>query len=94
MPTQDHVRELLDRGHSYEMVARELHIPAGQAYMIATGRPADGSDTPSPEELRDEPLLSGSSQQLVNPPAANPTRNTRVMDWVRRRAARELKGSS
>jgi hypothetical protein len=94
MPTRDQVRALLDRGHSYEMAARELRIPAGQAYMIATGLPADGGDTPSPEELRDKPVLSGSSQQLVNPPAMNPTRNARVMQWVRRRAARELKGGS
>jgi hypothetical protein len=94
MPTRDQVRELLDRGHSFEVAARELDIPVGQAYMIATGLPADGGDTPSPEDLRDKPLLSGSSQQLVHPPALQPTRNSRVMDWVRRRAARELKGES
>ncbi len=76
------------------MAARELDIPAGQAYMIATGLPADGGEAPSPEELRDSPLLSGSSQQLVNPPAIRPVRNDRVLEWVRRRAARELKGSS
>lgn len=92
MPTRDQVRALLDRGLSYELAARELHIPAGQAYMIATGLPADGGDTPSPEELHDKPLLSGSSQQLVNPPAVTPMRNARVIEWVRRRAARELKG--
>jgi hypothetical protein len=94
MPTRDQVRELLERGHSYEMVARELLIPAGQAYMIATGLPADGGDTPSPEELHDKPLLSAGSQQLVNPPALSPTRNARVMEWVRARAARDLKGAS
>jgi hypothetical protein len=94
MPTRDQLRALLDRGHTYEMAARELHIPAGQAYMIATGLPADGGDTPSPEELRDKPLLSGSSQQLVNPPGFNPTRNARVMDWVHERAARELTGGN
>lgn len=76
------------------MVARELQIPAGQAYMIATGLPADGGDVPSPEELRERPLLSGGSQQLVNPPALGPTRNARVMEWVRARAARDLKGGS
>jgi hypothetical protein len=76
------------------MAARELHIPVGQAYMIATGLAADGGDVPSPEEVRDKPLLSGSSQQLVNPPAMRPTRNDRVMEWVRRRAAHELKDGS
>lgn len=94
MPTQDQVRELLERGHSYEMIARELHIPAGRAYMIATGQPADGGTTPRPEEPHDRSLLSGSAQQLVNPPAFNPTRNAPVMDWVKQRAARELKGGS
>jgi hypothetical protein len=93
VPTRDQVLELLDRGHSYETAARELHIPGGRAYMIATGLPADGSDTPSPEEQRDKPLLSGSSQGLVNPPTVPPARNTRVLEWVRERAARELKGT-
>jgi hypothetical protein len=92
MPTQDQVRELLETGHSYEAAARELHIPAGQAYLIATGLAADGADTPSPEELRDKLLPVGSPQHLVNPPPMNPTRNPRVMEWVRGRAARELKG--
>jgi hypothetical protein len=94
MPTQDQVRELLDHGHSYETAARALGIPAGRAFMIATGLPADGSDTPSPEELDERRLPSGSSQRLVNPPPLNPTRNARVMQWVRQRAARELKGGS
>lgn len=91
MPTQDQVRELLDHGHSYEAAARQLGIPAGQAFMIATGLSADGSDTPSPQELDEQRLPSGSSQRLVNPPPVNPTRNVRVMEWVRQRAARELK---
>ncbi len=94
MATADQVRGLLDRGHSYETAARELHIPAGQAYMIATGLAADGGDTPSPEELRDKRVLSGSSQQLVNPPPLPPHRNEHVLEWVRERAARELKGGS
>ena len=94
MPTQDQVRELLDRGHSFQTVARELGIPAGQAFMIATGLPADGGDTPSPEELPERRLPSGSTQQLVNPPAYNPTRSARVMEWVSQRAARELKPGS
>jgi hypothetical protein len=90
MPTRDQVLELLDRGHSYETAGRELHVPAGQAYMIATGLPADGSDAPSPDELARKPVLPGSSQHLVNPPVFNPTRNDRVIAWVRERAAREL----
>ena len=44
MPTRDQVDALLDSGHSYETAARLLRIPAGQAFMVATGLPADGSD--------------------------------------------------
>jgi hypothetical protein len=92
--TRAQVLELLDQGHTYETAARELRIPAGQAYMIATGLPADGSDAPSPEELAERPVLPGSSQQLVNPPPFNPTRKQHVIDWVRRRAERDLRAPS
>jgi hypothetical protein len=88
--TRAQVLELLEQGHTYETAARELRIPAGQAYMIATGLPADGSDVPSPEELSAKPVLPGSSQQLVNPPPFNPTRKQQVVDWVRMRAGRDL----
>ncbi len=91
MPTRDQVLELLDHGHSYETAARELGLPAGQVFMIATGLPADGSDTPTPEELKNRRLLPGSSQHLVNPPVFNPTRNEEVIEWVQARAAGELK---
>ncbi len=90
MPTRAQVVALLDDGLSYEEAAWELRIPPGQAYMIATGVPADGSDTPHPDELDAAHLLPGSSQPLVNPPAHNPTRDETVAAWVRRRAAREL----
>ncbi|HEY1569064.1 MAG TPA: hypothetical protein VGF68_18705, partial [Solirubrobacteraceae bacterium] len=59
-------------------------------YMIATGLPADGSDTRHPDELRDKPVAPGSSQDLVNPPAHNPTRDETVIAWVKARAARDL----
>jgi hypothetical protein len=86
--------ELLREGHTYETAARELQIPAGQAFMIATGLPADGGDAPAPEELASKAVLPGSSQHLVNPPPFNPTRKPHVVEWVKRRAARELKGGS
>ena len=47
MPTRAQVLELLDAGHSYQTVGRALRIPPGQAFMIATGLPADGSDAPA-----------------------------------------------
>jgi hypothetical protein len=88
--TRDEVLELLDLGHSYEIAARELKIPAGLAYMIATGLPADGGDAAAPEDLTGKPLLEGSSQHLVNPPAHNPTRKEQVLEWARERAGRDL----
>jgi hypothetical protein len=91
MPTRAQVLELLDAGHTYETVGRVLHVPPGQAFMIATGLPADGSDAPHPDELRDKPVLPGSSQHLVNPAALNPARDETVVAWVRQRAARELR---
>jgi hypothetical protein len=94
MPTRAQVRELVDAGHSYETVGRVLHIPPGQAYMIATGVPADGSDTPHPDELRGKPVAAGSTQELVNPAAHNPTRDETVIAWVKARAARDLERGS
>jgi hypothetical protein len=93
MPTREQVLALLDEGHSYETAARVLHVPAGQAYLIATGQPADGSDAPRPDGLAGDHVL-GSSQHLVNPLVLNPTRNAKVIDWVRRRAGAELPSSS
>jgi hypothetical protein len=73
------VRELLDSGLTYEMAARELGIRPGLAYMIATGRPADDDSAPA--------------QDLFEPPAFNPTRNEKVIEWVRERARRDLGGA-
>jgi hypothetical protein len=92
--TRAQVNELLGRGLGYEAAARELGIPAGQAFMIATGLPADASDPPSPAQLAGQRSWPSSSQQLVNPPAVNPKRDQRVLDWVKSRAARELQGGS
>jgi hypothetical protein len=92
MPTRAQVVALLDDGLSYEEAGRKLRIPPGQAYMIATGVPADGSDTPHPAELAGRPVRAGTSQPLVNPPAHNPTRDETVVAWVRMRAERDLDG--
>jgi len=79
----------------YESAASRLHIPAGQAYLkatglIATGLPADGGDTFPPDEHLQRPgALKGSTQHLVHkrPEAADPTRKPEVHDWIRRRVA-------
>ena len=77
VPTRAQVRGLLDGGHDYESVARELGIPPGLAYMIDTGRPVDDDAAPA--------------QDLFEPPAHNPTRNDTVLAWVKSRADRELR---
>jgi hypothetical protein len=92
MATRAQVVELLAQGHTYETAGRALHIPAGLAFMIATGLPADGGEVSTPEGLARKPALPGGTQQLVNPPAFNPKRNQRVLDWVKDRAARDLNG--
>jgi hypothetical protein len=83
MPTERLVRHALRDGHDhegqdYERAAARLGIPPGRAYMIATGRPADGS-TPG------EPLGSR-AQSLVNPREVNPTSRDDVHEWLRRMA--------
>lgn len=94
MATRAQVVELIEAGHSYETAAKELGIPPGQAFMIATGLPADGGETPPRHEPERKPALDGSSQQLVNPPQCNPTRKPELLEWVKRRATRELKGGA
>ena len=73
MPTREQVRQLLDRGLDYGAIGRELRIPAGQAYMIATGVPADGSDSVPDQEMARRDDLLPVSQQLASPPHHDPT---------------------
>jgi hemerythrin-like domain-containing protein len=74
------VRGLLAGGLDYAAAAERLGIPAGQAYLIATGQPADGGDTPAGGPL-------GTSQHLANPPAENPTSSESLHDWIAARVA-------
>ena len=81
--SRERICQLLDGGLDYQAVAERLGIPAGQAYLIATGRPADGSDAP-PGQPRG---ALAASQQLANPPHDNPTSSQRVLDWIAARVA-------
>src|SRR4051794_37597478 len=95
MPSQDQAREAVRRHKDYEKAAADLGVPPGQAYLLATGLPADGSD--SGEEVGEEAergdesprpyALAVSTQHLVNGPAENPTRKEHILDWIKRRAA-------
>jgi hypothetical protein len=84
--TRDQVRQLLDDGLDYRAVGESLGIPPGQAYLIATGVPADGSDTVTGDEAR-RPGFLPSSQHLANPPQENPTGKDAVRAWLRARVA-------
>lgn len=80
---------MLRSGDSVESAARRLGIPAGQAYMIATGIPADYSDSLGPDDYAREALQLGGTQALLGVPHHNPKRpedRPEVMAWVRERA--------
>lgn len=87
MPTKEQVRQLLGDGVDYETVGRALGIPPGQAYLIATGVPADGSDSVPDQDVEQRPGFLPSSQRLVNPPHENPTSKQSVREWLQRRVA-------
>ncbi len=83
MAGRNQVRALLDRGLDYDAVGRQLGIPPGQAYLIATGRAADGSDAPPSHP--DGALAA--SQHLANPPYEAPASSESVLDWIAARVA-------
>jgi hypothetical protein len=87
MATRRQVQRLLDDGHDYEAVADRLQIAPGEVYLLATGRPADGSDS---RYFTDPRELPSSPQRLLGPPPVNPMRHPEVDAWVRDRARREL----
>lgn len=82
MPSREQLLALLSQGVDLATAARRSGIPAGQAYLIATGTPADGSTRGEPGE----PWWMPSTQHLCNPPHENPTGGERVREWVRARA--------
>jgi hemerythrin HHE cation binding domain-containing protein len=86
VPTREQVRRLLDDGLDYQAAAARLGISPGQAYMIVTGVPADGSDTVTDEEAG-RPGFLPSSQHLANPPHENPTTKESVAAWLKARVA-------
>ena len=93
MATREQVLELLRSGDSMEAAARRLGIPAGKAYMIATGIPADYSDSLGPEDYTREGLQLGGTQALLGVPHHNPNEpedKPEVMAWVRERARADM----
>ena len=88
MPTREQVLALVRTRRSYPLAAKELGIPPGQAYLIATGIPADGSGTAGPDELGGAGSGRSSTQDLVHPEvqAARPELTRAVHDWMAGRA--------
>ena len=86
MATREEVQGLLDAGLGYEEAADRLGIPAGQVYLIATGRPADGGAEPATKDDDGGPE-GGSNQPLADPPHHNPTSSQQVHDWMAQRAS-------
>jgi hypothetical protein len=74
VPSKDQVNALVAQGLDYPEIGRRLAIPAGQAYLIGTGAPADGGH-------------AGNAQHLANPPHDNPTSRQAVHDWIAGRVA-------
>jgi hypothetical protein len=92
MATREQVGALLRGGLDYVAVGRALGIPPGQAYLTATGLPADGAVTLT-REPRGQPGRCGSrGQALVNPREVNPTARGDVLAWMRRRAVMNSQG--
>jgi hypothetical protein len=87
MPTREQVRELVGRGLDYTAAGRELGISPGQAYMIATGLPADGSDAIPDQVLAQRGDLLAASQDLASPPHRNPAARAQVRAWMAARVA-------
>ena len=86
MPTRNQIRALLEQGHDYPAIGRRLGVPPGQAYLIATGMPADGSDTYTEAE-RQRPGVLPSAQYLLGADAENPTTKEVVLNWIKSRVA-------
>jgi hypothetical protein len=85
VPTREQLRGLLDNGLDYAAVGQRLGIPPGQAYLIATGVPADGSGTIAEGEAR-RPGFLPSSQHLANP-QMNRTAKDQTAGWLKARVA-------
>jgi Hemerythrin HHE cation binding domain len=87
--TRPQVLRLVEAGMSYEQIGDRLGIDPGLAFMIATGAPADGSDTLTVYDAERPGFRSSSVQHLANPPSENPTTSSTVLDWIKQRASND-----
>lgn len=89
MPTREQALSAYREREDYRAAGRTLGVPAGQAYLVATGLPADGGDTFPPGEPDRPGVLPGSTQHLAceSVTLVNPTVQPGIRDWVKQRAA-------
>jgi hypothetical protein len=83
VPSKEQVKALIAQGLDYPEIGRRLGVPPGQAYLIGTGRPADGSHRSG----QDAPNPNSTDEPDSRPPYDNPTNKQVVLDWVARRVA-------
>lgn len=82
MPTREEVLRRIGDGEGYEDAGRALGIAAGLAYLIATGLPADGSDSLAPEDYQRPGLRLGGTQALLGVPHHNPSERRSIDEFV------------
>lgn len=90
MVTKDEVLERISRGESYEEIAEQLGIPAEQAYLVATGRPADGSDSLAPEDRLRAGMAVGERLPSRGPRPERLHSNGLVRSFLRQRVGGDL----
>lgn len=92
MPTKRQVLAALGSGLDYRRAARALGIHPGQAYLVATGLPADGGDTYTSGELDRPGVVGGSTQALayLDKPVQSSSEKPSVLEWIKQRAAADL----
>ncbi|MBO0714835.1 MAG: hemerythrin domain-containing protein [Acidimicrobiales bacterium] len=81
MATRERVLAALRESDDYLQAAASLGIPPGQAYLIATGLPADGSGGLAPEDRSREGFLPDSNRLLYGAPDG-PARSRTTMSFV------------
>lgn len=88
VPTKRAIVQLLEDGAGYVEIAERLGIPLGRAYLIATGLPADGSDSLAPEDGKSRRgVLTSGAQELVNPPLGRTSEPGAALNFLRQRVA-------
>ncbi len=87
MAGRNTVVAMLERGLDHAAVGRALGITPGAVHLIATGIPADGSDSVTGDRRRRVGFLPSHAQRLVNGAEHAPDSRTQVLEWIGRRVA-------